>query len=328
MAVVVVVLVASVPVQARDKTAGAVVNAAIPQSSERPNVVLFLIDNLGSVVSPYWDAMPKTRTLIADRGRTFTQAFAPTPVCCPARATILTGRYGHNTGVLANGGMRGGIEAFQRNGNEARTFPIALQASGCRTMLAGKYLNGYEKQRRHLPPGWTEWYAAASGSGGFGPSTVSGFHYGYNYYLNENGTLVWYVNDDEDYATDVVAAQTAGFVEHSDEVDDEHLSSRSCRPPHPTFPCRPRGDAPTTRGATHPCPSGPTPPRPTAPTSPRGCSSRLRCIAASAPGQPPTSRTGWDRCSASTTSWQTSSTHSIGPASSTTPICSSYPTTA
>ena len=47
--------------------------------------------------------MPKTRKLIADRGTTFANAVATDPVCCPARATLLTGMYPHNTDVFEIG---------------------------------------------------------------------------------------------------------------------------------------------------------------------------------------------------------------------------------
>jgi N-acetylglucosamine-6-sulfatase len=60
-------------------------------------------------------------------------------VCCPARATFITGQYAHNHGVAGNFypygwyGMKGG-------GN---TLPRWLQKAGYRTALVGKWLNGY-----------------------------------------------------------------------------------------------------------------------------------------------------------------------------------------
>lgn len=169
-------------------------------SAKRPNFVLFLVDDLDAVTSPYWDALPRTRALIADRGMTFANAYSPTPTCCPARATTLTGEYGHNTGVLANAGPHGGWPTFVAGGGEERTFPLALQDAGYETMLVGKYLN--EAEATHIPPGWSQWYGAANDR----------IERGYDYALYENGTMVWYGEDPDDYEVDVVARRTIDFV--------------------------------------------------------------------------------------------------------------------
>lgn len=153
--------------------AGAALTCTAPAAlgapaEQRPNIVLILADGLDQRISPFWerataqgldDPLKKTKALLVERGAEFTNAFAPTPICCPARATLLTGKYGHNTGVLTNGGDQGGWATFFRNGQEAQTIATYLQGQGYRTMLAGKYLNGIENEPAHIPAGWNEWYA-------------------------------------------------------------------------------------------------------------------------------------------------------------------------
>ena len=179
-----------------------VVPAHADTVSTKPNIVMILLDDLDETTSPYWDAMPITKSLIQTHGVTFKNAFAPTPICCPARSTILTGKYGHNTGVLTNGGDRGGWATFVAHGNEDHTFPLWLQQNGYHTGLIGKYLNGIEAQPEHIPPGWSEWYGA-----------VDNFFYsGYDYKLNENGTMVSYGHQESDYSTDVVSRKATDFI--------------------------------------------------------------------------------------------------------------------
>jgi len=180
-------------------------------ADQRPNIVLILLDDLDATTSPYWDALPKTRSLLQARGMTFDAAFAPTPICCPARSTILTGKYGHNTGVLTNGGDQGGWGTFYKNGNEAHTLAVWLHDVGYRTALIGKYLNGIEAEPTHIPSGWSEWYGAVDNL----------FYFGYGYTLNENGTLVRYGNAEADYNTDVVATKAVDFIRRATVADAE-----------------------------------------------------------------------------------------------------------
>jgi arylsulfatase A-like enzyme len=203
-----------------------------------PNLVVILADDLDVTTTPFWFAMPRTAALLRDRGMTFTNAFSSTPACCPARVSLLTGRYAHNTGVSSNVGDHGGHPAFRANGNEARVFPLLLQQAGYRTALIGKYLNGYlaAAAGTEPPPGWTDWYGLNGES----------FYDGYSYELNENGTLVSYGNEPTDYLTDVLARKALDFIDDTEANDSQPFFALVA----PSAPHLPLPPAP--RHANHP----------------------------------------------------------------------------
>lgn len=148
--------------------------AAEPPAA-KPNVVFMLVDDLDEAV--YRSGLeaglyPNLKNLIAT-GTSFSNSFVALSVCCPSRATLLTGQYPHNHGVLRNAGPAGGFKAFK----DSATLPLWLKAAGYRTALMGKYLNGYDgKTKDYVPPGWDTWnallairmysYAIADGKGG------------------------------------------------------------------------------------------------------------------------------------------------------------------
>ena len=165
-----------------------------------PNVIMLMTDDQ-TVES--MRVMPKTNSLLVDRGVEFTNSFASNPVCCPSRATFLTGQYSHNNGVYRNTGSNGGYAAL----DGSRTLPVWLQRAGYFTAHVGKYLNGYGSLvPTEIPPGWSEWYGSVD------PSTYS-MH---GYTLNQNGTLVTYgereVEDPDTYQTDVYADKAAELI--------------------------------------------------------------------------------------------------------------------
>lgn len=121
----------------------------------RPNIVLIVSDD------QRWDSIseeytPNVWNRLVVPGVSFRNAFVPNPLCCPSRATILTGRYSHRTGVWANEAPYGGFDVF----DDHDTIAIDLHDAGYRTALIGKYLNQYpELNWTYVPPGWDRWFA-------------------------------------------------------------------------------------------------------------------------------------------------------------------------
>ena len=172
-----------------------------PAAFERPSVVVLMTDD-----QTYQDmaAMPQTRQLIGAAGARFTRSYVTTPLCCPSRATYLTGQYGHNNGVLNNAPPNGGFEALDAQ----HTLPVWLRGAGYRTSHIGKYLNGYGLRRKPaVPPGWSDWHGTVDKS----------TYQMYGYKMFENGVLNHYGNFDvEDpalYQTDVLRRKAVEAIE-------------------------------------------------------------------------------------------------------------------
>src|SRR5918992_1530343 len=159
---------------------------------EHPNVILILTDDLDVDSISH---MPNLRSLLIERGTTFENAFVTDSLCCPSRATILRGQYAHNHEILSNESPHGGFEKFRALGHEDSTVATWLQSGDYRTVLFGKYMNGYDTT--YVPPGWDEWYAV---SGNY-TSTQ----------LNENGRIVDY-DPGQYHLDDVLAEKATNFV--------------------------------------------------------------------------------------------------------------------
>jgi len=114
----------------------------------RPNIILITADDMRD---SDLRRMPATRRLIQAHGVTVTDFLSNPPLCCPARAEILTGQYAQNNGVRGNRGPNGGYDALRDRLNHVGAW---LRTSGYRTALVGKFFNGWQDQA--LPdPGWT-----------------------------------------------------------------------------------------------------------------------------------------------------------------------------
>ena len=189
------------------------------ESSAQPNIVFVLADDLDLASV---QKMPEINSLLRDGGASFENTFVSHPICCPSRATILTGLYVHNHKVISNNYYSGGgFQRFVEEGHEKNSIAVGLQEHGYQTAFFGKYLNEYPGENpTHVPPGWDEWY------GKLQEQDL------YNYEINENGEEVYYGNETEDFFTDVLSGQATEFVGRAAPEDQPFFAYVAPTAPH------------------------------------------------------------------------------------------------
>jgi arylsulfatase A-like enzyme len=152
-----------------------------------------------------WDSLGYMDTVQRDlvgHGVNFSNAFVVNPMCCPSRASILSGQWSHTTGVFKNSPPDGGFVTFEPH--ETNTIATTLQAAGYRTGMIGKYLNGYDElEAGHVPPGWDRWFAFTTGSG-------NGAYQDVDY--SDDGKAVATGAGPADYSTTVLADKAVDFI--------------------------------------------------------------------------------------------------------------------
>lgn len=166
----------------------------------QPNIVLVVTDDqtIESMrYMPYIQQQTEAGAYI-----NFTQAEVNNPLCCPSRASILTGQVDTRTGVTTN--------ARAGDFRPEETVGLALNSAGYRTGLFGKLFNSYNAESP-LWPGWDD----------FQPVMHKGMYAQYNYQIKNNGLIENYGSTPDDYAVDVLAGKALDFI--TDTPDDQPL---------------------------------------------------------------------------------------------------------
>ena len=195
---------------------------AIAQSpllaDNRPNVIVIMVDDLDLPLFEYLaeverpEGAPATtiQELIGASGATFENAFVVDPLCCPSRVSMLRGQYAHSHGVWQNE-PPSAYPLFEAE-LEASTLATWLQASGYRTGLVGKYMNGYgddllepagsPSRIQPVPPGWdrASWRALWGTPSYLKPR------------FNNAGQVTGRGSDEDDYQTDLLATMATNVA--------------------------------------------------------------------------------------------------------------------
>ena len=164
-----------------------------PAALRKPNIVLITTDDqtLASLA-----VMKRVRRLLVARGASFADAITSFPLCCPSRATWITGEYAHNHGVLDNEERDGG--GYESLRDPDRVLGVWLDRAGYDTALVGKWLHDY---RTFKPaPGWDRFFAITA------PTMVD--YYGYDV-TDSKGGRTHYGKKASDYVTDVLTRDYA-----------------------------------------------------------------------------------------------------------------------
>ncbi|MCC6509480.1 MAG: sulfatase [Pirellulaceae bacterium] len=205
-------------------------------SAKPPNVVVFLVDDLGQRdVGCYGSTFYETPNIdrLALEGARFTDAYAACPVCSPTRASLMTGMWPQRLGITDFIGAPLLPENWKRNTKllpaaykdrlvlDSPTLGKLMKSAGYATMFAGKW---------HLGPEgwWPENQGFDVNHGGI----ERGGPYGGNKYFSPYGNPRLTDGPDGEHLPDRLASETAKFIEaHKDEPFFTYLSFYSVHTP-------------------------------------------------------------------------------------------------
>lgn len=165
---------------------------------KQPNVIVIVADDLGyGDIAAFGNSIVQTPNLdrMAAEGVTLTQHYSASPICAPARASLLTGRYNHRTGAVDVPSNRG----LDRIALSETTIADLFRSAGYATGMVGKWHNGAHDMRYH---------PNARGFDEFAGFLNGGMDY-WQWVLDYNGTPR---PSDCRYLTDVFSQEAVEFV--------------------------------------------------------------------------------------------------------------------
>ena len=192
------------------------VGASDTPGSRKPNVVIFLTDDQGTLDANCYgskDLYTPAMDNLAQTGVRFTQAYAHY-VCCPTRAMLLTGRYPQRSAV--NSWTQGDARAGGKGRNMFRdevTIAEVLKGAGYKTGMFGKWHLGAHLDHGPMEQGFDEYFG-----------NRGGFIHNYNhYFLHGKGFHDLYEGKKEvfakgQYFPDMMTKRALQFVDRNKDV--------------------------------------------------------------------------------------------------------------
>jgi arylsulfatase A len=164
-----------------------------------PNVILILADDMGyGDLGVFNNQILRTPSLdrLVDEGLCFRQHYSASPICAPARAALLTGRYPHRSGAITQHEIHG----LDRIALREVTLADAFRHAGYATGLIGKWHNGtFDRRFEPNARGFEEFVGFCGGWADY-----------YRYHLRRNDSLE---PSDGRYMTEVLSEEAVRFIE-------------------------------------------------------------------------------------------------------------------
>jgi arylsulfatase A-like enzyme len=144
--------------------------AVAATAADRPNVLVIAVDDLNDWVgcmNGHPQAMTPNIDRLAERGTLFTNAHCQAPICGPSRASLLSGRYPHETGIY----QQPTKEIARDQQTASQLMPHYFSRHGYETFAGGKICHGFRHEQAF------DHYAGGMGGSGPKPPNKARFHY-------------------------------------------------------------------------------------------------------------------------------------------------------
>ena len=210
----------------------AAISASLPlwaQKSQRPNIILVLVDDLGfSDIGPYGALDLQTANLdkLAGEGLRLKE-FYNNSICAPTRASLLTGQYQHKAGV-GYFNVNLGLPAYQGFLNkESLTLAEVLKNAGYSTILSGKWHVGDDKDQWPAQRGFERSFGFIGGASNY-----------YEINEKEKADVALYRNNEPfylekgKYLTDEITNQALGFLDEQNKEQKPFFLYLAFNAPH------------------------------------------------------------------------------------------------
>lgn len=176
------------------------------QSSEKPNIIVILADDLGYGDTSIYGGDVNTPNIdrLASEGLRFTDFHSNGANCSPTRAALLTGRYQQRMGIEGALGEHAKGLGSEHATNEI-TIADYLKKAGYKTALVGKWHLGYNQEQNPIHFGFDEFVGMLHGATD------------YHSHVNTFGRFDWWHNEkpvnEDGYVTDLITSHSVDFIQ-------------------------------------------------------------------------------------------------------------------